>query len=139
MPEEETGIVFARFILTDGDGTTLQDNIQWFQAEDNFTALEALPEVDLDVSASSETVDGELVATLDVENPSDTLAFFVNLVLLEESEGKEVLPSYWSDNYFILMPGDATTVTVAVDEAAAEDSPVISVEGFNITTKEIRL
>ena len=52
---------------------------------------------------------------------------------LKGSDGEQILPVSYSDNYFHLMPGESRTVEVGwAGEDAGGSSPVIEVTGFNI-------
>jgi exo-1,4-beta-D-glucosaminidase len=74
-----------------------------------------------------------------VTNPSQTLAFFPQLLLLNGAGGEEVLPTYWSDNFFILMPGETVTVIANVRAGDIPAIPVLALEGWNTLGKEIPL
>jgi len=67
------------------------------------------------------------VTSATVTNPSPHLAFFLKLRLLDA--GEEVLPIYWSDNYFSLLPGESKTITAA---HAPRPSLRVEVEGWNV-------
>jgi hypothetical protein len=53
---------------------------------------------------------------------------------------EEVLPSFWSANYFSLAPGESVTITVGCPPAKLNGGlPVLKVEGWNIEESEIAL
>ncbi len=62
-------------------------------------------------------------------NPTDHLAFFLKLRLLDAA-GQEVLPVYWEDNYFSLLPGECKTVAAA--HSGAGPGLRVEVEGWNV-------
>jgi hypothetical protein len=71
-------------------------------------------------------------------NPSSQLAFFLNPQVI--AGGEEVLPSYWSDNYFSVPAGQAITVKVSCPVAALQGrTPELRLEGWNIAGKTSRL
>ncbi|HLM82088.1 MAG TPA: hypothetical protein VK302_15905, partial [Terriglobales bacterium] len=41
-----------------------------------------------------------------VENPSSSLAFMVHLRVARTSDAEDVVPIFWDDNYFPLLPGE---------------------------------
>ena len=47
---------------------------------------------------------------LTVTNPSDKLAFFIELMATKKSDGSSILPVIWSDNYISLPPGENKTI-----------------------------
>jgi exo-1,4-beta-D-glucosaminidase len=56
------------------------------------------------------------------------------------SGGEEILPSFWSESYFTLAPGESTEVTVACPSAkVAGADPMLKVSGWNVPVTEIGL
>ena len=79
----------------------------------DFTALQNLPKVNLKVSSTVENKGSDVLSHVEVENPSEHLAFFVHLRIMKGKGGEEVLPVLWEENYFPLMPGEKAEVTAA--------------------------
>lgn len=101
----------------------------------DFSALQQLPPVKLDVSHQIEHRGPQPVARVRLRNPTDRLAFFVQLALTRGQQGDEVLPVFWSDNYFSLLPGESKDVTAAFSaEDAGDATPVVEVGGWNVQT-----
>ena len=57
------------------------------------------------------TVDGNQVT---LENKSDVIAY-MNILKAKDADGNLVVPAYWSDNFFPLLPGEKKTVTCRTD------------------------
>jgi exo-1,4-beta-D-glucosaminidase len=75
----------------------------------------------------------DAIANVFVENPSNHLAFFVHLSVLKVSDGKEILPVRWEDNYFSLRPGEKRKTSAVYSRKDAQGStPVVTVDGWNI-------
>ncbi|MGB3860708.1 MAG: glycoside hydrolase family 2 protein, partial [Candidatus Aminicenantaceae bacterium] len=73
-------------------------------------------------------------------NASETLAFFVNPSVRKGKEGQEILPSFWSDNYFSILPGKARDVTVEFEGVNLEgEESYLKLEGWNTPPKLIKL
>ena len=121
----------------------------------DLTSLQDLPKVELKVSNTYETKNGEGVVHVTVENPGKTIAFFVRLKA-DKPNGEEILPVLWQDNYFSLLPGEKRVISAsyplrvldeggprvdAVDgqiqgtERSAKDypKPIVEVSGWNIS------
>ncbi len=100
----------------------------------DFTALGSLPKVALKQESSFERRGSESIGRVKVANTTGKLAFFIHLSVLKGRDGGEVLPSFWEDNYFSLLPGESREVTVRL---ATEDlggaAPTVRVDGANIT------
>src|ERR1035441_5105520 len=111
----------------------------------DYTALNALPRVDLDVTAENRKDGQEGSTTVTVHNPTSTLDFAVHLMVNKSSNGRvsgegeednEILPVLWQDNYFALLPGEARQVTATYrlgDKSKA--TPSVEIEGWNVNRK----
>jgi hypothetical protein len=87
---------------------------------------------------STEKKDGYAAWTIRFTNPATKLAFFLNPQVI--ARGEEVLPSYWSDNYFSIPAGQTITVKVSCPLAAlAGQTPQLRLEGWNIKADILRL
>ena len=135
-----TAIQFIKTSVTDRDGNLLADNFYWSNRLDsmNYKQLDELKEVSLSPKVQSAScVEGVCNYTVEVTNDSDTPALMIRLKA-QNSEGEQVLPVFWEDNYFSLMPGESKTVSL---EFAAKNLnggiPALSVEGFNIIPQDI--
>jgi exo-1,4-beta-D-glucosaminidase len=118
-----------------------RDKAEWYYTPTksfaDLTALQSLPAVDLLVTVSHEK-SAEMVTHVTVENSSPNLAFMVHLQLNKGKDGEEVLPIFWEDNYFSLLPGEKRELKAtykAKDLAGA--APVVQVDGWNIKVKAI--
>ncbi len=99
----------------------------------DYTALGGLPMVTLKVDSRTEQQGKDRVTHVTVENPSQSLAFFIRLKVNNRENGEEILPVVWQDNYFSLMPGEKREVTASYrSRDMGASSPVISVEGWNV-------
>jgi exo-1,4-beta-D-glucosaminidase len=47
-----------------------------------------------------------------LKNLATTLSFFNRLMVTKGEGGDELWPSFWSDNFITLLPGEEKTVTV---------------------------
>ena len=73
------------------------------------------------------------MAKVKVKNPSNRLAFFVQLALTKGAGGSEILPVLWDDNYFSLLPGESREIAarfIAKDADGAK--PTLEIGGWNI-------
>jgi exo-1,4-beta-D-glucosaminidase len=115
----------------------------------DYTALSALPQVDLEVTAQSQRGESESSATVTLRNPGRTLAFAVRLKLEKAPSGccvsregptdQGVLPILWQDNYFSLLPGESRQVTATYKtKDLGQSAPVVEVEGWNVKTKLVQ-
>jgi exo-1,4-beta-D-glucosaminidase len=77
----------------------------------DMTGLGKLPTVSLKVSGTSVRRGGEEIARVNLANPSHSLAFFVHLQMKRGDTPDDVVPVFWEDNYFSLLPGEQRQIT----------------------------
>ena len=76
--------------------------------------------------------------TLQFSNNTKQLAFFVNPRLMNDQE--EVLPAFWSSNFFSLAPGESLTTTVSGStEQLKSKTQQLLVKGWNVEERWIQL
>jgi glyoxylase-like metal-dependent hydrolase (beta-lactamase superfamily II) len=102
----------------------------------DYTALSSLPEVDLEVTAQTQTRESEGTAAVTVRNPGRTLAFAVHLKVKKGPDGEEVLPVLWEDNYFPLLPGESRRITATYNARdLGKAAATVEAEGWNVRPK----
>jgi exo-1,4-beta-D-glucosaminidase len=147
-----TPVYFLQLRLLDGENREIARNFYWLSTTKDvldfagtewfvtpnrsfadFKALRKLPKAVLETRISVETSGPSQIMTVELENSSDKLAFFVELTLVAEPSGEPVLPVYWEDNYVSLLPGERRALKA---EFAASDlgggQPVLRVSGLNL-------
>ena len=68
---------------------------------------------------SCSSADGRHFVTLKLTNTSSRIAFFTQIQLLDQV-GKPVRPSFYTDNFFSMLPGESREIVV---ETACDDMP----------------
>jgi exo-1,4-beta-D-glucosaminidase len=144
-PLNAGNIFFLKLVLNDNAGKEISSNFYWLSSKGDenadFTALNKLPEVELNYSISSVNLEsGKYTAIIDIENPSASLAFSINPKIIKKDSKDLVLPVFWEDNYFALLPKEKRSVKV---EFYAENlngaTPVLAIAGWNIKPVEKEL
>jgi hypothetical protein len=105
-------LTFVDLSLRNREGNIISHNFYWLAPHDNYQSLRVLPETKVNVTVTR--VIGAKVPTwiVHLENPTDKIAFFIHAKLTTNEGKKEVLPSYWNDNYINLAPHEKTTLIV---------------------------
>lgn len=134
-------VSFLKLELLNPEGEALTDNFYWLSTSNNFASFNDLPEPLLSLEAQEIGRSERYVSyQVDVSNTGESLALMTVLKLLDPITGLEILPSYWSENYFSLLPGEKTTVTVTI---ASDNLPMelaLSWKSFNMSApKELKL
>jgi exo-1,4-beta-D-glucosaminidase len=121
--------------------TLAWDKSNWYMTPTSsyadFTALQELPEVSLKLSNRSERSGANMITHVTVENPDGSLAFFVRLKISRLSDHREILPVFWQDNYFSLLPGEKRQITATYrtqDQGAG--GAALEVSGWNLRLQE---
>jgi exo-1,4-beta-D-glucosaminidase len=99
----------------------------------DFTSLDKLPKVSLvcDIQYSTNEKSGNI--TVKLKNPSESIAFFVFMDVLDPSTMKPILPIYWDDNYVSLLPGEEKTYKASYRTSDYNGSqPVVTFRGWNV-------
>jgi exo-1,4-beta-D-glucosaminidase len=141
-PGNSGSVFFLKLALNDSEGKEISSNFYWLSGKGDenadFTALNKLAEVEVNSSILSVSQEnGKYVAIIEVENPSTSLAFSVNPKVIRKNSRDLVLPVYWEDNYFGLLPGEKRSVKVEfmAKDLGGED-PVFVIDGWNIKNTE---
>jgi hypothetical protein len=128
---------FVKLELRDEAGKVVSDNFYWLSAKSpaDFTSLRQLPPVTLKTSFDVRKEGEVRVLRGRVENPTDRLALLVHVVATRGPGGEEILPVFWEDNYFSLLPGESREVTATFDAAfLGGATPALEVGGWNVRT-----
>jgi mannosylglycoprotein endo-beta-mannosidase len=135
LPKSNPGIYFARLLLTDGD-RILDENFYWLTNKPgSYESLNELKKVKVKISIDKSSPG---FATVSVSNPGDETAFFLRLKV---TNGKDelVLPSFFSDNYITLLPGESKKIELDYSMASTgnkETGLILVAEGWNVPTQE---
>ncbi|MEO8412936.1 MAG: glycoside hydrolase family 2 TIM barrel-domain containing protein [Ginsengibacter sp.] len=134
-----SGISFVLLHLKDNQGKPLSHNVYWMSPGHHFTDLRAMRTAVPDMKIiKSEKKNGYASWTIRFYNSSSTLAFFLNPQVIKN--GEEVLPSYWTDNYFSVPAGQSLTATVSCPlKELGNSATELRLEGWNIKTKTMEL
>ncbi len=158
LPESEkiSTTYFLRLTATDSAGKVRSVNSYWLSTKPDvmdfsksdqeswnitpctsftdYTQLEKLPKVKLEVEPiQGAKSDHEGSAHVRVTNQSDAIALLVRLKLMHGDSGNlELLPIFWSDNYFMLLPGEKREISAHFSPKDLKGSlPYAVVECFN--------
>jgi len=133
---EGNGFVFLH--LRD-KGELLSDNFYWLSRDGDFSFLASLAQADLKVSARREVSDGHRVVRLRLKNNGSGPAFFVAL-RMEGKEGREILPSFWSDNFLSLLPGESRDIAWSANDGRSPGEVLqLKWEGWNVSRQVVNI
>ncbi len=99
----------------------------------DFTALDQLPKIKLQYEYQFSKDDKFGKISLKVKNPSESIAFFMFLDVVDRTTQKPILPIYWNDNYVTLLPGEERTYEANYYLSDSDGSkPILKVKAWNV-------
>lgn len=125
---------FLALRLTDATKKIISDNVYWLaDSKGEYSGLNEMPASKLSISTKrlSKT---KIAVTL--TNPKAApLGFFNRISLIGPKTGERVLPTFYSDNYVTVLPGEQKTIIVDYDVPVV--NPKIAVRGWNMVERMI--
>lgn len=108
----------------------LSENIYWLPDENgDYSGLKRMPQSKLMISARI-AEKGKVVVTL--SNPANNpVSFFNRLSLLNAQTRQRILPSFYSDNYVSVLPGETKEITIENSSIEKGKLPLVSIKGWN--------
>lgn len=134
-------LCFIALTLRDKDGAEIDRQVTWMQRDTKWYELLDIPPTRLSLSVKSQSQKGnETTCRLLVENRSATPAVNAALSILAGDRGDEVLPCFWDDNSFNILPGEKRELTVTFRTSLLNGQAAHAiVEGWNLLPTEIDL
>ena len=141
-----TDLSFIRLTVNDGFGNTLGETLYWHNWKDymHYESLSLLPAVHLDTAVSPKSVVSGKIGygndqyTITLSNSSLVPAVQTRIRTLRKTTDEDVLPAFYSDNYFSLMPGESKTIKIDFDPKYLQGGqPVFELSGWNTKMETI--
>jgi len=133
------GVNFVVLNLKNNIGKVISHNVYWLSNDGVYKSLNEMQKTKVNAKVIlSSKGKSETSWTIQFTNATNKLAFFIRPQLM--AAGEEVLPSYWTSNYFTLAPSETTTVSVSCPKVTLDGkNPVIKISGWNVNEEEIKL
>lgn len=147
-----TSIQFIKLRLMDEKNREVGSNFYWRSsnpyegpktltgpATAGFQDLRKLAATKIAVKQRTSVQDGKHFIDLELKNTGRTLSFFTQIQWLD-TEGKPVRPSFYTDNFISLMPGESRKIRIETDlNKLPQDEYRLVVKGFNVDRQEFKL
>jgi mannosylglycoprotein endo-beta-mannosidase len=135
----DTALFFFKLNLLDANDKLVSTNFYWQHvAQDQFDGLQDLATVTLEADATERRENDNTVFTVTLRNKTNNIALLSHLQLHQKNSGRRVLPSFYSDNYLSLVPGENATVTIEVATKDLQgEEPLIEIDGYNVDVKPV--
>jgi len=153
FPEDISPVHFIKLRLYDDTGREIGRNFYWRSTDcymgrntvtgpctGGFQDINSLPSIKVDANYSvGIDENGEHTVTVRLTNRNKSIAFFTRLQWLGP-DGKPMRPSFYSDNFFSLTPGEKKTVTISnFRENLAPGTYTLIVGGFHQKEQRYRI
>jgi exo-1,4-beta-D-glucosaminidase len=138
LPQNTGDVYFLKLRMSDESGKEISSNFYWLSSKGDenadFTSFNSLPKVALSFAITSlQKKDGKYTVIVTVENPANSLAFSVNPKIIGATSKDLILPVFWDDNYFALLPKEKKTLKVVfAEEDLKGELPLLAIDGWNI-------
>ena len=144
FPENISQVHFIHLSLKDAEGKEVSDNFYWRSkdkyegpntvtgpATSGFEQLADMKQAKVKMSYKTRNEDGRFLVDVTLRNTSRGIAFFNQLQCLN-SQMSPIRPSFYTDNFFTLLPGERKTVTIETAEKNTGNGVVLRLKGWNI-------
>ena len=134
FPENLSKVHFIKMTLTE-DGKVVSDNFYHRSLEENnYQDLCQLAKVALQSATTvDKNADGTWSAVSVIENKTSTPALMIRLNVVGGKDDQQILPVFYSDNYFSLLPGEKKEVRMSWrDEDTRGNEGKVLITGYNV-------
>ena len=151
FPENISQVHFIKLILKDEKGKDVSSNFYWRSndkyegsktltgpAASGFEDLSKLKQAKVKLTYKVREDDNNYFVDITLRNTSGQIAFFNQLQFLN-SKMSPIRPSFYTDNFFSLMPGEKKAVTIETAKGKLKDGAVLVLKGWNINKQEYKL
>ena len=133
VPANITAVYFLKLTLKEQTQILSENFYVRGVEEGNYQALNQLPKVKLETKSTlhtqGETGTGEVV----LKNTTNTPAFLIRINVVGDSDGDQILPMFYSDNFFSLLPGEEKRVQLHwKKEDTRGNRPEVRISGYNV-------
>ncbi|MBD2723118.1 beta-mannosidase [Hymenobacter armeniacus] len=130
LPASPAGPYLVRVQLLSPTGAVISRNEYWKAENDAFQSFARQPPVQAACKITARDASARKL-TFRVSNPAPTAALNVRFVLLGKDQ-QPILPAYFSDAYFTLLPNESRLITVEYPEGLKAQDLSVASGGFNV-------
>lgn len=129
---------FLDLQLMDENKNTLCDNFYWYpDATGKYSGLQSMKKAEPKITAKFL---GEGKIEVEVVNPlSNTVAFFNRISLVDAVTQQRILPAFFSDNYFSVVPGESKKCVIEYPVVSGTSKLKVSIKGWNVEEQYVEI
>lgn len=123
-------LYLCRLELFDLKKSCVSTNDYWVSenGDEGYAKINSLPRVNVISKVKNKDINS---ITLEVHNPSKTIAAGVKLNAVNKTNGEIILPAYFSDGYFNLLPNEKRIITLELPANKLQKVDIVA-DGYNI-------
>jgi len=138
-PAGVTGIRFIKLSLIDKSNKLISSNFYWSSSKYlDFKELNNLPEMSLQATATIIPENEKTRIEVSLLNSTSEIALMIRLKIIDPVTGMRILPAFWSDNYFSMVPGEAQSVSIILENSLSTDIAIV-VDGWNVASRIVKI
>ena len=148
FPKDLSQVHFIKLFLKNKEGKIISDAFYWRSKDSydgawtmtgpaisGFQKIDQLAQAELDITIEQE----KNSIKVKVRNISNSLSFFTQLKLQDQT-GKSISPTFYSDNFFNLLPDESKTIVLTLPDEKLPSTPVLlKVEAYNTVLKTYKI
>jgi beta-mannosidase len=138
LPTTLSAAYFLEMRLTDASGNLVSKNVYWLpKTGQDMSSIMSMGKATLTMTSlwvtRIQTAAGTDTLKVTLKNNSAPVAMAARLKVVRATSGERVLPAYYSDNYFSIVPADSQSISIAYDRIDLNgELPKLVLSGINI-------
>lgn len=140
-PSEISDVHFIKLQLKSSEGWLLSSNFYWRGKKYmDYKSMNTMQKAKIKVQYSNtDSTDDKAKINVRLENIGSSVAVMLRLLVLDKKTGKRILPIYYQDNYFSLVPGEKRTVDIEFDKKLIKSKYELYLEGWNYKREKVNI
>jgi hypothetical protein len=153
FPKDITQVHFIKLRLKDEKGKEVSSNFYWRSndtyegkktltgpATSGFEDLNKLAKTQIRVKYQTKVENGRHFIDLELKNTGRSISFFTQLQWLDKDKSP-VRPSFYTDNFMSLLPGESTRITIetGLESLRQGEAYTLTVKGFNVKDQQFTI
>jgi mannosylglycoprotein endo-beta-mannosidase len=137
LPQNTNQVFFLKLQLKDNK-KVLDENLYWLSNKKH--SYEKLNELEKTEVRTSLKIGNDSHVSIEISNPGKESAFFIRLKIMNGMD-ELVLPAFFTDNYFTLLPGDIKKIELdlsSTNNKSNNEGMKLVVEGWNVLKAETK-
>ncbi len=121
--------------MFNSSGQLVSENRYWIsdaKPKREFLVFNEIKEIKLDGKVTKEKLGGATKTFVQINNPSKNLAISVKLNLRDAATNNRILPAYFDDGYFTLLPGESKKISLDYPANITRKLVKITAEAYNV-------